>query len=204
MAEQTKTDVKAFIEYTELLASLEEQKQKDYAEAGTLPPGVVSRNPDTTTPEANYASRDNIVVSGASPANVQAAVESLGSDEARRDALDAADVAQGVSREDYEAAVLSAAPTGDPDAHPGEVHDVDEEPEDGPKATGGTQPDEAQVDAVLGGDAAAESQGEPFAQPEGAQPEHVQESGPDAVESDGQSVGPADPAVADPNTQRQE
>jgi hypothetical protein len=134
-----KSEAENWADYTDFLDEQERVKAESYAEAGTLPPGVVNRNPDSTTPEANYVSRDNIVVSGASPAHIQAAVEALGDDERRRDALDAADVAQGATREDYEAAILAVAPGAtleQAEDAPQDVADVDEEP-DGPKASGG-------------------------------------------------------------------
>lgn len=205
MAEQ-KTDGEVFADYTQMLDDLEAQKAEDYAEAGTLPPGVVTRNPDTTTPEANYVSRDNIVVSGASPAHIQAAVEALATDEARDKALDAADIAQSVSREDYDAAILAAAPTATDEQRqeaPADVTELDEdvsEPDE-PRASGGAEVPEGTLEAVHAQEDDDED-GEPFdadheAPPEpageGAQPEHQQESGPDAVASDGKSVGESDP-----------
>jgi hypothetical protein len=207
MAEH-KTDGEIFQEFVEEQQERERLLAEAYEEAGTLPPGVVNRNPDTTTPEANYASRDNIVVSGASPHATQAAVSGLSSDEQRRADLDAADVAQRVSREDYEAAVLSAAPGADPDSHPGVVDDGQEvTDEDEPRASGGTQPDEDQVEGyaerVADAQPDLDEQGPHVAESrdededeggEGAQPEHWQESGPDAVDSDGESTGPNDPS----------
>lgn len=151
---ETKTDGEIFAEYQEKLDELEAQKAADYAEAGTLPPGVVTRNPDSTTPEANYVSRDNIVVSGASPAHIQAAVEALATDESRDKALDAADVAQTVSREDYDAAILAAAPTATQEQReeaPQEVADLrsdDVSEPDEPRAPGGAQVDEGVLEAA--------------------------------------------------------
>lgn len=137
--DEDKTEAENWQAYVDLVEKLEAEKAESYEEAGTLPPGVVNRNPDATTPEANYVSRDNIVVSGASPHHIQAAVENLGDDEVRRNALDAADVAQGATREDYEAAIKAVAPGATQDG-PQETVELDDEP-DGPKATGGTQPD---------------------------------------------------------------
>lgn len=145
--DEDKTEAENWLEYQKMVADLEADKAASYAEAGTLPPGVVTRNPDTTSPEANYVSRDNIVVSGASPSHIQAAVEALGDDEVRERALDAADVAQAVTREEYDAAVLAAAPDATDEQRedaPQDVADAGEEP-DGPKATGGAD-DEDLVD----------------------------------------------------------
>jgi hypothetical protein len=143
-----KTDGEKFQEFLEEQEEREKVIAESYAEAGTLPPGVVNRNPDTTTPEANYVSRDNIVVSGASPHNVQAAVNNLATQESRDKALDAADVAQSVSREDYDAAVLAAAPTAtekqreDAPQEVVDLRDDDAHDEDEPRASGGAQVDE--------------------------------------------------------------
>jgi hypothetical protein len=154
---EVKSEHEKFQEFVEEQQERERALAASYEEAGTLPPGVVNRNPDTTTPEANYASRDNIVVSGASPHNTQAAVSGLSSEEQRRSDLDAADVAQRVSREDYEAAVRSAAPGANPDQHPGVVDDGQAvTDEDEPRASGGTQPDEEQVEGYA--DRVAEAQ----------------------------------------------
>lgn len=205
MAEQ-KTDGELFADYQKTLDELEAQKAKDYAEAGTAPPGVVTRNPDSTTPEANYVSRDNIVVSGASPAHIQAAVEALATDESRDRALDAADVAQTVSREEYDAAILAAAPQAtdaqrqDADSEVVDLRADDAHAEDEPRASAGAQVPDATLEALDEDDEDDDVDGDPFPAPSGAQPEHQQESGPDAVKSDGASVGESDPSNPDAAT----
>jgi hypothetical protein len=206
------TDGENFAQYQEMLDSLEQQKAEDYAEAGTLPPGVVTRNPDTTTPEANYVSRDNIVVSGASPHNVQAGVLALATDESRDRALDAADVAQAVSREDYDAAVLASAvdaPKSVVEDAPSEVADLrDDDPSDEgePRASGGAQISEDVIERVKEQAEDDETDGEPFqvdrvtdSGSAGASPELHAERGNDAVETDGKSEGESDPSSSDPD-----
>ncbi len=146
---QPKTDGEIFAEYQKEIDERDEALAEAYDEAGTQPPGVVNRNPDSTTPERNYVSRDNIVVSGASPSHVQAAVLALATDESKDRARDAADVAQAVSREDYDAAILASALDATPEQReeaPSEVVDLrsdDVADEDEPRASGGAQDDKA-------------------------------------------------------------
>ncbi len=191
-----KSEAENWADYQEMVASLEKDKAEAYAEAGTLPPGVVTRNPDTTSPEANYVSRDNIVVSGASPHHVQAAVEALGDEDVRRNALDAADVAQGVTREEYDAAILAVSPTATEeqrDEAPADAAHLDDEPE-GPKATGGAQVDEGLVERVQDAQADGEQAG-PEAADEQPRPGLHAERGQEAVDTDGKSQGENEPNV---------
>jgi hypothetical protein len=99
-----KTETEAWADYVKEQEKRDADLAKAYAEVEG--DDVVL---DTTTAERAYATRDNIVVSGASPSHVQAAVYGLSDDEdLKARAVDCADIAQTATREEYREAVLDA------------------------------------------------------------------------------------------------